>query len=460
MESLGIEEVIHACGAIPFNIGNILRITGITTDSRKLQSGEMFVALKGENFDGHDYAEAAVKNGAAVVLSHQKLSADIPYLLVENTLTALHKIAKHYKNKFKIPFVAITGSSGKTTTKDMIASVLSEKYNVLKTEGNFNNAIGLPLTLFKLEKSHEIAVIEMGMNSLGEIEVLADIVRPEAGVITNVGTAHIEKLKNREGILKAKIEMFTYFNTENTAVINGDNDMLQNLHDKPYKIIKYGLDGHNDCRAFNIIEKGEEGISFDVVYQGKTECYQVHMPGIHNVYNALSAISIAKMYGLSKSEIDKGLKNFKPSKMRMEVFKGIMSTKIINDVYNANPDSMQAAINVLASLETSGRRVCILGDMFELGEYAKDGHRMVGKYAVEHNVDVILAVGKMAKEIIKGASMVGANQFLYSFDSVSEVIEHLNELIKANDIILIKGSRGMYMESIVESLREGSTYKC
>jgi UDP-N-acetylmuramoyl-tripeptide--D-alanyl-D-alanine ligase len=460
MESIGIEEVIHACGAIPFNIGNILSITGITTDSRKLQRGEMFVALKGENFDGHDYAETAVKNGAAVVLSHQKLDTNIPYLLVENTLSALHKIAKHYKNKFKIPFVAITGSSGKTTTKDMIASILSERYNVLKTEGNFNNAIGLPLTLFKLEKSHEIAVIEMGMNSLGEIEVLADIVRPETGVITNVGTAHIEKLKNRESILKAKTEMFTYFNTENTAVINGDNDMLQNLHGKPYKVIKYGLDSQNDCRAFNIIEKGEEGISFDVEYQGKTECYQVHMPGIHNVYNALSAICIAKMYGLSKSEIDEGLKKFKPSKMRMEVFNGIMNTKIINDAYNANPDSMQAAINVLASMETLGRRVCILGDMFELGEFAKDGHRMVGKYAAEHHVDVILAVGKMAKEIINGASMVGANQMLCSFDSISEVIDHLKELIKTNDIILIKGSRGMYMENIVESLREGRTYKC
>lgn len=460
MESLGIEEVIHACGAIPFNISSIVSITGITTDSRKLQNGEMFVALKGENFDGHDYAETAVKNGAAVVLSHQKLDTNIPYLLVENTLTALHKIAKHYKNKFKIPFVAITGSSGKTTTKDMIASVLSERYKVLKTEGNFNNAIGLPLTLFKLEKSHEIAVIEMGMNSLGEIEVLADIVRPETGVITNVGTAHIEKLKNRESILKAKTEMFIYFGTENTAVINGDNDMLQSLHGMPYKIIKYGLDSHNDCRAFNIIEKGEEGISFDVAYQERTECYQVNMPGIHNVYNALSAISIAKMYGLSKSEIDEGLKKFKPSKMRMEIFKGIMNTKIINDAYNANPDSMQAAINVLASMETLGRRVCILGDMFELGEFAKDGHRMVGKYAVEHHVDIILAVGKMAKEIINGASMMGANQMLYSFDNVSEVIDHLKELIKYNDIILIKGSRGMYMENIVESLRERSTYKC
>lgn len=455
MESLGIEAVIHACGAIPFNCSSINQITGIAIDSRKLQSGDLFVAIKGENFDGHDYAETAVKNGAAIVLSHQKLSDKIPYLLVENTLTALHQLAKLYKNKFKIPFVAITGSSGKTTTKDMIASILSEKYNVLKTDGNFNNAIGLPLTLFKIDKNHEICVLEMGMNSLGEIEVLADIVRPDVGVITNVGTAHIEKLTNRESILKAKTELFTYFDSGNTAVINGDNDMLQKLHEKPYKIIRYGLENQNDYSAINIIEKGEDGINFDVVYQGKTENYHVPMPGIHNVYNALSAISIGLMYGLTKSEIDEGLRKFKPSKMRMEVFKGIMNTKIINDAYNANPDSMQAAINVLASMETTGRKVCILGDMFELGEFAKEGHHMVGKYAVENKINVILAVGKMANEIIKGASMVGANQMLYSFESISEVIDNLKDIIKDNDIILIKGSRGMYMENIVESLREG-----
>lgn len=454
MECLGIEEVIHACGAISFN-SDIKQITGIATDSRKLQSGNMFVALRGENFDGHDYAETAVKNGAAIVLSHQKLSHNIPYLLVEDTQIALHRLAKYYKSKFKIPFIAVTGSSGKTTTKDMIASILSEKYNVLKTDGNFNNAIGLPLTLFKLEKSHEICVLEMGMNSLGEIEVLADIVRPDVGVITNIGTAHIEKLKNRESILKAKAEIFTYFDSGNTAVINGDNDMLKKLHDKPYKIIRYGMDSHNDLRAINIVEKGEAGISFDVIYERKASNYQVHMPGIHNVYNALSAISIALMYGLTKNEIDEGLKNFKPSKMRMEVFNGIMNTKIINDAYNANPDSMQAAINVLASMEALGRKVCILGDMFELGEFSKEGHRLVGKFAAENNVEVIIAVGKMSGEIIKGAKMFGANIMLYSFDCITEVIVNLKDIIKYNDIILIKGSRGMYMENIVESLREG-----
>ena len=455
MESLGIEEVIHAIRAIPFNLSGVSNITGIATDSRKLQRGDLFVAFKGENFDGHDYAETAIKNGAAIVLSHQKLEEDIPYLLVEDTLIALQKLAKHYRNRFKIPFVAITGSSGKTTTKDMIASILSEKYNVLKTEGNFNNAIGLPLTLFKLRKDHEICVLEMGMSSLGEIELLADIVRPEAGVITNVGTAHIEFLKSRESILKAKTELFTYFNIGNTAVINGDNDMLQNLHDKSYKIIRYGLENQNECRAFNIIEKGEAGIGFDVEYEGKEENYHVPIPGIHNVYNALSAICIAKMYGLTKNEIDAGLYNYKPSKMRMEIFKGLMNTKIINDAYNANPDSMKAAINVLASMETQDRRVCILGDMFELGEFAKEGHQAVGRYAAENNADVIVAVGEMANEIINGASLVGTNKMLYSFESISDVIDNLEDIIRLNDIILIKGSRGMFMEKIVESLREG-----
>lgn len=455
MEWLGIDEILHACGATPFNCNKVAGISGITTDSRKLQQGDMFIALKGEKFDGHEYAEAAIKNGATLVLTQQKLKDDIPYILVADTMQALHKLAKHYKSKFDIPFVAITGSSGKTTTKDMIASVLSEKYNVLKTEGNFNNAIGLPITLFRLEKKHEICVVEMGMSSLGEIEALAEIVRPNVGVITNVGTAHIEKLQSRENILKAKTEMFTYFNSSNTAIINGDNDMLQKLDNKAYKIISYGLESNNQCKAENVIEKGEAGIDFDMVYQGLREFYQVPMPGIHNVYNALSAICVAKIYGLDKNQINAGLAKFKPSKMRMEIFQGILNTKVINDVYNANPDSMMAAINVLASMEAAGRKICILGDMFELGEFAEAEHRKIGRFAMEKGIDLLLAVGKMASETIKGASMAGTNQQLYCFDSNEEVINNLKAIIKQQDMILIKGSRGMNMENIVESLREG-----
>jgi UDP-N-acetylmuramoyl-tripeptide--D-alanyl-D-alanine ligase len=455
MECMGIEEVVRACRAIPFNCSNIELISGIATDSRKIHQGDLFIALKGEKFDGHEYAEAAVKSGASVVLSQQKLKSDIPYLLVEDTLTAFHHLARYYKSKFHIPFVAITGSSGKTTTKDMIASVLSEKYNVLKTEGNFNNAIGLPLTLFRLERQHEICVLEMGMSSLGEIEVLAEIVRPNAGVITNVGTAHIEKLQTRKNILKAKTEMFTYFDSGNTAIINGDNDMLQTLDNEAYHILRYGLESINDCRAENVVEKGEAGIDFDVVYQGVRESYQVPIPGIHNVYNALSAICIAKMYGLNMDEIHAGLLNFKPSKMRMEIFQGILDTKVINDVYNANPDSMKAAINVLASMDAAGRRICILGDMFELGEYAEEEHKQIGRFAAEKGIDLVLAVGKMAKAVINGASMSGKNQQLYCFDHNEEVIGSLKGILKPQDMILIKGSRGMNMENIVESLREG-----
>lgn len=456
MERLNIEEVIHACEAEPFNIKGTDYITGITTDSRKLKQGDLFIAIKGDIFDGHNFAEASVKNGAAAVLSQVKLNLDIPYLLVEDTLKAMHKLAKYYKSRFNIPFVAITGSSGKTTTKDMAASVLAEKYKVLKTEGNFNNAIGLPLTLFNLERSHEICVLEMGMNNLGEIEVLADIARPETGIISNVGTAHIEMLKTRDNILKAKMELFTYFNQSNTAIINGDNDMLSKISNKPFMIIRYGLNEGNDCRAINIVEKGEEGIAFEALYQGETESYFVPMPGMHNVYNALSAICIGKLYGLSSKQIYDGLVNFKPSKMRMEIFMGKQNIKVINDVYNANPDSMMAAIGALASMEAAGRKVCILGDMFELGDYAKEGHEKVGSFAVEKGMDMIAAVGKMSSAIVNSASKTKQGSIeLHSYSTNQQVIDDLEKIIKPKDTILIKGSRGMHMENIVESLREG-----
>ncbi len=459
MEMLGIDEIIHACGGTPFHCNEIECIDSISTDSRKLERGSLFVALKGISFDGHEFASKAIELGAAAVLSQVKLEGNIPYILVEDTLKALQDIAKYYKSKFRIPFVSITGSSGKTTTKDMVSSVLAEKYSVLKTEGNFNNAIGLPLTLLKLEKTHEIAVLEMGMNSLGEIEVLADIVRPDTGIITNVGTAHIENLGSRENILKAKTEMFTYFGANNRAVINGDNDMLRTLNDKPYPIITYGLEAHNSCRAVDIVEKGEEGTDFSVLYEGLKEQYSLPLPGIHNVYNALSAICVGKLYGLSRNEINQGLMSFRPSKMRMEIFQSRYGAKIINDVYNANPDSMMAAIHVLAGMTCTGRRICILGDMFELGDFAREGHYKVGSFAAQKNIDVVVAVGKQAKQIVNGASLTGRNMLLYCFDSNEEVIMNLGNMIKNDDLILIKGSRGMHMETIVESLREGRSHK-
>lgn len=459
MERLGIDEIIHACRAVPFNCEHVEYIDGIATDSRKLQQGDMFVALKGENFDGHEFAASAVNSGAALILSQCKLEDGLPYLLVEDTVKALHNLAKYYKSKFKIPYVGVTGSSGKTTTKDIIAAVLSAKYRVLKTEGNFNNEIGLPLTLFRLESSHHICVLEMGMSSLGEIEVLADIARPQIGVITNVGTAHIENLKTRENILKAKMEMFTYFTSDNVAVINGDNDLLKEVSNMPYPIIKYGIEDHDNIKAENIRED-DTGIDFEAVYKGKRERYRVPMPGIHNVYNALSAICIGKLYGMNYEEINRGLASFKPSKNRMEIFRGVNDIKVINDVYNANPDSMMAAINVLCSSETQGRKVCILGDMFELGDFAKEGHRKVGQFAAQKGVDVLIAVGAEAGEVINGASMQGQRSMqMIAYENNQQVIDEIKTLLRPKDVVLLKGSRGMHMENIVDILREGRSNK-
>lgn len=456
MVGLSIDEVVSACGGTPYYCQECTYIQGICTDSRKIKEKDLFVALKGESFDGHDFIDKAYDAGAALVLSEKTLSnGQHPYILVKDTLKALQEIARYYKKKFKIPFVAVTGSSGKTTTKDMIAAVLSEKYHVLKTEGNFNNAIGLPLTLLNLDLSHQIGIVEMGMNSLGEIALLADIVRPEVGVITNVGTAHIEGLHTRENILKAKMELFTYFNEENAAVINGDNDMLKRIGDQSYKIVRFGLEDDNSVKAFDIDELGEQGIAFSTVMDGTAEHFMVPIPGIHNVYNALSAICVGHLFGMKASEIRDGLQHFKPSKMRMDMIRLRSGTLIINDVYNANPDSMIAAINVLSGIKNGGRSVCILGNMLELGDIVEKAHFNVGSHAADSGADILITIGDTATYMARGAAAAGMDENkIFSFPSNQEAMERLLDILIPGDIVLVKGSRGMKMEAVVDFLRE------
>lgn len=455
MECLSVRELAAACKGTPYGCENLDGICRVCTDTRKIEPGDMFVPLRGENFDGHDFIGKAFQAGAALTLTADLgKAAGKPCILVEDTLNALQDIARYYKGKFKIPFVAITGSSGKTTTKDMIASVLGAKYNVLKTEGNLNNAIGVPLTLLKLEAHHQIAVVEMGMNSLGEIELLADIVRPDIGVISNVGTAHIEKLGSRENILKAKLELFTFFGRDNTAIINGDNDLLGTYASGSHRIIKYGLDKKNDIMAYNIEEMGEQGISFRTRIGGREASFLVPVPGLHNVYNALAAITVGLMFDMTAEQIREGLASFRPSKMRMDIFTLKNGIRIINDVYNANPDSMLAAINVLKSIGTNGRTVAILGNMMELGEVAAEKHYEVGRYAAETGIDTVISVGGMAKQIAAGAFDAHRDCTVYSFDTNEMLQEKLQGLLEPGDTVLIKGSRVMKMESIVDFLRE------
>lgn len=456
MEVLSIGEIVGATRGRLINSSDDSAVGGVSIDSRSIKSGEMFIALKGESFDGHDFIDKAIEKGAALVMAQRRLEGcSIPYILVKDTLKALQDIARYYRSKFNIPFVAITGSSGKTTTKDMIASVLSQKFKVLKTEGNFNNAIGLPLTLLKLQYSHEIAVLEMGMSSLGEISLLSDIVRQNIGVISNVGITHIEKLGSRDNILQAKLELFSYFDKNSVAVINGDNDMLRDYHSERYRVIKYGLRESNDIFAYAIEEKGEKGINFSVDLEGVQSDFTVMLPGIHNVYNALSAIAVARLFGMEAGDIREGLKNFKPSKMRMEVINLNSGVKLISDVYNANPESMIAAIDVLHAMRTSGRSICILGDMLELGVLSSEEHYKIGMYAASSGVDVLAAAGSFSGDVIRGGLTSGMNRnSAFAFSDIKEAAVSLGEMVKSGDTVLIKGSRGMKMEYIVDYLRE------
>ncbi|HOE57216.1 MAG TPA: UDP-N-acetylmuramoyl-tripeptide--D-alanyl-D-alanine ligase [Bacillota bacterium] len=456
MEVLRIEEIVKATLGKLVNPGEGLKISGVSIDSRSINVGDMFIALKGESFDGHDFIDSAAKKGAALIIAQKPLSGcSTPYILVKDTYRALQDIAGYHRNKFKIPFVAVTGSSGKTTTKDMIASVLSQKYKVLKTEGNFNNAIGMPLTLLGLRPDHEIAVLEMGMNSPGEIRLLSDIVRQDVGVITNVGIAHIEKLGSRENILKAKLEIFSFFNKNNTAVINGDNDMLSRLYSEKYRVIKYGLDKDNDIYAYAIEEKGEEGINFSVDLDNVKSDFCVMLPGMHNVYNALSAIAVARLFDMEAESIKEGLKSFRPSKMRMDIMKLRSGIRLVSDVYNANPESMKAAIDALCSLKSEGKNICVLGDMLELGDISGEEHYKIAMYAASSGINILIAAGNFSDDMKKGwlASGMGSNS-IFAFSSVKEAAGCIEGIARPGDTVLVKGSRGMKMEYIVDYLCE------
>ncbi|MFZ5352683.1 MAG: UDP-N-acetylmuramoyl-tripeptide--D-alanyl-D-alanine ligase [Bacillota bacterium] len=456
MEILSAAEVVHACNGRACNTDYTISVNGISTDSRNIKKGELFIPLKGERFDGHDYIMQAYDNGAGLVLTEKDINVgEKPYIIVDNTLEALQKISGYYKSKFNVKIVAVTGSSGKTTTKDMIAAVLSRKYNVLKTQGNLNNEIGLPLTLLNLSSSHEAAVLEMGMSGLGEIKRLADIARPEIGVISNVGTAHIEKLGSRENILIAKTEIFTYFNSSSIGIINGDNDLLKTIADVDFKLIRFGLEEHNDIRAANLSDDGASGICFDVLTGNSACAMKVPIPGVHNVYNALSAVCVGLELGMSIEDIRQGLLDFKPSKLRMEIFDTPKGIKVINDVYNANPDSMRAAVNTLTSFRQKGRIICILGDMLELGEMSEELHIELGEYIKDTGIDFLITVGNLGERISYGARNAGLKgDKIRCFSTNEEAIENLGLLLKSGDTVLIKGSRGMKMESIVEFLRE------
>lgn len=458
MKKMTIREIMQATDAQIIAVDGLdevldKTVSHITQDSREVTENSLFFAIQGERLDGHQFVEQCFEKGVAACLSSKVFAPKkgSALLLVPDVKKALLKLAAHYRNQFKIPFIGITGSVGKTTTKDMVASVLGQKYDVLWTQGNYNNDIGVPLTIFRLEDHHQIAVIEMGMNHFGEIHALTEVVRPNLGLISNVGVAHIEYLGSREGILKAKCEMFDFMPEDGVAVLNADNDMLITLEGKlPQKLRWFGMENKKDVYADNLTLLGMEKTkcsvhtpigSFDVV---------VPMPGEHMVLNALSAVALGLEMGVNLEEIKAGIESFVPTKNRMNVMKLDNGITVLNDVYNANPVSMKASLNILANGE--GRKVAILGFMGELGEYAPQMHEEIGAYAAEKGIALLFCIGRFSDQMEQGAKDGGIKD-VHCYDSQEEFWKHGLAMLKTGDAVLVKGSRSMALEKTVEKIQ-------
>ena len=454
MEQLSILEVCEACGGTLLWGDETARIEGVTTDSRKSGENMLFIPLEGPTFDGHGFIRAAFDMGAVAALTHKDTETvcDHALIRVKDTKQALADLARYYLEKFAIPVVAVTGSVGKTTTKDMIAAALGKKLAVLKTQGNYNNDIGLPLTIFGIEHTHKIAVLEMGMNHFGEIRNLASIAQPDSAVITNIGMAHIENLGSQEGILQAKMEVTFFFDHKNTLFVNGDDPFLNQVKGTEYPVISYGIENKACCYRAENMEKNADSVVFDVVYDGRRQRVRIGLPGVHNIYNALAAFAVAKQYGVSDEEIAAGLAGFTPSKMRMDIRK-VGHITLINDCYNASPDSVRAALSVLAGVEAK-RHVAILGDILEMGSFGPAAHEALGKKAAKC-ADVLITTGTDAAYMHNGAVAAGLDAaHALHFANNKEVNAALGGILQAGDAVLVKASRGMQFEQIVVGIEK------
>lgn len=456
MNYLSIEEVVNACkGELTNKSKEVTYINELVIDSRIADKNSIFFAIIGETLDGHKFINSAIENGCKTIIKNKSNSLkivgeDLNIIEVENTEFALGDIAKYYKSKFEIPYIGVTGSVGKTSTRDMVYSVVSSKYKALKNMKNLNNQFGVPLTLSNLDESYECAVIEMGMSGFNEIEYLVNIVNPKIGVISNIGLSHIERLGSREGIFKAKMEITTNFDESCTLIVNGDDEMLKTLKDKKlnYILKTFGFEKENTiyCTDFKM---NDNSTIFNVIIDGKNEEFYIPTVGEHNIYNAMAAILVGKTLSLTLDEIKEGLKNLEITKSRMDVINTENYT-LIDSVYNASVDSMKAALKVLNRYDT--RKVAILGDMFEMGSYAEFGHREVGKNASQ-NADILIAIGKDAKFMVEEAIKNNmSRENVYYFETKEEAFKCLKDILTKDDTVLIKASRGMHLEEIVEFL--------
>lgn len=435
-------------------------VSCVCTDSRSIAPGSLFVALRGERFDGHDFVLEAFEKGAYAAIvekgwNEKKILPGKVVIKVADTLKALQILAKSYRKRFNIPVVAVTGSVGKTTTKEIIASLLKSRFNTLKTEGNFNNDIGVPLTLFRLEEYHEAAVVELAMRARGEIDRLAYIVQPYCAVITNVEPVHLETLGSMENIARAKCEVLKHVNSDGFALINGDNEILKRTAED-YSCRKYTFGYNKDC-DFRIkkVENKNNGINIEADIFEKSCNMFFPVPTSKMAYNVVAGVAVAYLLGVDINEMVSFLADYQPETNRLNVITLSSGGKVINDTYNANPLSMEAALETGRNLREKGRLIAVLGDMYELGSYEIDGHLKVGEKAFENDVDILVTVGKLGKYIAEGALRAGMPaDRIYSFQNKEEALSFLCYSLNADDTVLFKASRGMKMEVLVQGYLE------
>lgn len=459
MKHLTLEHIAEACNGIYVGEESEKNtvIRGAVTDSRLVEEGFLFIPIKGARADGHDFIPDVLKKGAAAVLSEKRLeNCQKPYILIKSGEQALKDIAKFHRSHLTIPIIGITGSVGKTSTKEMIASVLSEKYRVLKTAGNYNNEIGLPLTLLRIQENHEAAVVEMGISDFGEMHRLAEMARPDICVITNIGICHLENLKTRDGILKAKSEIFDFLEPEGKIVLNGEDDKLATLKEiKGIRPVFYGF-GENqtiqqDIYADNIKNLGLKGV--ETVIHTPFGSINVHIPipGQHNIFNALAATAAGLALHMPLEKIRAGIESVETIGGRSNLIEtgGLI---LIDDCYNANPVSMRASLDVLSN--GLARTVAVLGDMGELGENEKQLHYEIGAYAAEKQIDTIFCSGPLSRETARGACDTNDWCEVFHFDSLEEMQSQLLEYLQEGDTVLVKASHFMDYPKVVEAIRE------
>lgn len=450
MKKMSLNEIAEAVSGLLK--GENRTVSSISTDTRTIEKNSLFVCIKGENFDAHRFAEQAHLNGAVGILAESEVNTSASVIHVKSTRQAQLDLARVYRQKFNIPVVGVTGSVGKTTTKEMISCVMSEKYNTLKTEGNFNNDIGVPRMIFRLDDEYTAAVLEMGMSNLREIAALTKAVQPTCGVISNIGVSHIENLGSRENILKAKLEILEGMEKGSTLFINGDDDMLSTFKTDDYKLVSYGVNSKNlDFKAENIVAYGEK-TEFIVRGNGVEEKIILPTVGIHNVYNAVCAFAVGLHHGIDAKKCAEALKNYVPSGMRQKIVRK-NNIVFIEDCYNASPDSQKASINALKSIEGK-RHIAVVGDMLELGSYSKTAHTLVGEYAGNANIDIVFTYGKESVYTAESAEKSGVKE-VYSFNDKELMAKKILSVLRDGDVISFKASRGMRLEDVIKMIYEG-----